>query len=61
MKGKRFETVYKQGMAGSLRVILDTETGVQYLAMIEGYAGGITPLLDRDGKPLLGQKTLDGE
>ena len=61
MKEKRFEVVYKQGMTGSLKIILDTETGVQYLAMVEGYAGGLTPLLDRDGKPLLGQKPFDGE
>lgn len=61
MKEKRFEVVYRQGMAGSLKIILDTETGVQYLAMVEGYAGGFTPLLDRDGKPLIGRKPLDGE
>lgn len=60
MKDKRFEVVYRQGMTGSMKIILDTETGVQYLAMVEGYAGGITPLLNRDGKPLLGQGPLDG-
>lgn len=57
---KRFETIYKQGM-GSLRILLDTETGVQYLAMIEGYAGGLTPLLDRDGKPIIGNKPVEAE
>ncbi|HEX3016453.1 MAG TPA: DUF6440 family protein [Caproicibacter sp.] len=49
---KRFETVYSQSM-GSLKIIVDTQTGVQYLEMQAGYAGGLTPLLDRDGKPLL--------
>lgn len=52
MKDKRFETVYSQSM-GSLKIIVDTQTGVQYLEMQAGYAGGLTPLLDRDGKPLL--------
>lgn len=58
MKEKRFEIVYKQGMAGTMKIIVDTETGVQYLAMTEGYAGGMTVLLDRDGKPLLAQTSL---
>ena len=53
MKEKRFEIVYKQGMACTMKIVVDTETGVQYLAMTEGYAGGMTVLLDRDGKPLL--------
>lgn len=29
------------------------ETGVEYLFSANGYAGGLTPLLDRDGKPML--------
>ncbi len=58
MKEKRFEIVYKQGMASTMKIIVDTETGVQYLAMTEGYAGGMTVLLDRDGKPLLAQTSL---
>ena len=35
-----------------VRVLLDTETGVQYLQGSNGYAGGRTRLLDGDGKPL---------
>lgn len=53
MKEKRFEIVYKQGLTDIVRIIVDTETGVQYLAMTNGYAGGMTVLLDRNGKPLL--------
>ncbi|MCI8697860.1 MAG: hypothetical protein HFF29_01950 [Oscillospiraceae bacterium] len=30
----------------------DTSTGVQYLFVHSGYAGGLCPLLDKDGKPL---------
>ena len=39
-------------MADITRILLDTETGVLYLEMASGYAGGITPLLDADGKPM---------
>ena len=31
-------------------VIVDKETGVNYLYVGRGYGGGITPLLDADGK-----------
>jgi len=53
MKEKRFEIVYSQGTLDVVKIIVDTETGVQYLAMQSGYAGGLTPLLDREGKPVL--------
>lgn len=35
------------------KVIVDNETGVQYLFVESGYAGGMTVLVDREGKPLL--------
>jgi hypothetical protein len=31
-------------------VIVDKETGVNYLYVGRGYGGGLTPLLDADGK-----------
>ena len=34
-------------------VIIDTETGVNYLFVVHGYAGGLTPLLDKNGKPVI--------
>ena len=51
-KDKRFEKVYSQGM-GSMEVWVDKETGVNYLYRQSGYAGGMTVLLDRDGKPVI--------
>ena len=33
-------------------VLLDKSTGVQYLFVQSGYAGGLCPLLDKEGKPL---------
>ena len=54
-KEKRFEVVQEQGSAfgPSCQVLLDTSTGVQYLFVQNGFAGGLTSLLDRDGKPML--------
>jgi len=51
-KEKRFEKIYSQGL-GSVQIWVDTETGVNYLFQQSGYAGGLTPLLDRDGKPVI--------
>lgn len=51
-KDKRFERVYKQG-AGSIEIWVDKETGVNYLYHQSGYAGGLTVLLDKDGKPVV--------
>ena len=51
-KEKRFEKIYSQGV-GSVVILLDKETGVQYLFCASGYSGGLTPLLDREGKPVI--------
>ena len=51
-KEQRFEKIYKQG-AGSIEIWVDKETGVHYLYHSSGYAGGLTVLLDRDGKPFV--------
>lgn len=52
-KNERFVEVYKQGKMSALRIFVDAETGVQYLWRNDGYAGGLTVLLDSNGKPLL--------
>ncbi len=51
-KEKRFEKTYTQGV-GSIEIWVDKETGVNYLYRSSGYGGGLTPLLDRDGKPVI--------
>lgn len=51
-KEKRFEKVYSQDL-GTMMILVDKETGVNYLFASSGYAGGITPLLDREGKPVV--------
>ena len=47
-KNNRFEKIYSQGM-GTVEIWVDKETGVNYLFHQSGYAGGLTPLLDKDG------------
>lgn len=54
MKEKRFEAIYSQGTIDVQRILVDTQTGVHYLQTSWGYAGGLTPLLGRDGKPVVG-------
>ena len=51
-KEKRFQKIYSQG-AGSVEIWVDKETGVNYLYHASGYAGGLTVLLDKDGKPVV--------
>ncbi len=55
-KEKRFVRIYSQsgGFSGnSLCIYVDTQTGVNYLYSGAGYGGGLTVLLDRDGKPVI--------
>ena len=55
-KDDRFVMGYSQssGFAGNNLVIyVDKETGVNYLFSCSGYAGGLTPLLNRDGTPVV--------
>ena len=52
-KNDRFEKVYSQGTMNVMEIWVDKETGVNYVFHVNGYAGGMTPLLDRDGKPVI--------
>lgn len=53
MAEKRFEQTYSQGALSTVRIWVDKETGVNYLYMTIGETGGLTPLLGRDGKPVI--------
>lgn len=46
----RFEKIYTQGRLSGMEIWVDTETGVNYLFAFSGYCGGLTPLLDSEGK-----------
>ena len=48
---KRFVKIYSDGMMTVNEIWVDTRTGVNYFYHAAGYSGGLTPLLDRDGKP----------
>ena len=52
-KSERFEKVYSQGIACVTQIWVDKETGVNYLYHADGYSGGLTPLLNRDGTPAI--------
>ncbi|WP_295156816.1 DUF6440 family protein [uncultured Ruminococcus sp.] len=57
---KRFKVVFSEtsGFVSQTSILLDTLTGVNYLWHSEGEGGSITPLLDKDGKPVI---TPDGK
>ena len=50
---KRFEVVSTQGTFETYRVIVDKETGVNYLYVSNSYSGGLTVLLDSEGKIII--------
>lgn len=53
-KNDRFEKVYSQStLSSSTQIWVDKETGVNYIYHTSGYGGGLTPLLDKYGKPVV--------
>ena len=54
---KRFVTISTQcASENRFLIIEDRDTSVCYLIFQDGYRGGITPLIDKDGKPVLYNK-----
>lgn len=51
-KEKRFIKTYSQDM-GAAVIYVDRKTGVNYLYVSGGYSGGLTPLLNPDGRPVV--------
>ena len=54
-KDDRFIVMYEQGgiLNDTVQILVDKKTGVSYLFIHSGHAGGLTPLLDKDGKPVI--------
>ena len=53
-KEKRFVRTHSESsMKGNTEIWVDKETGVNYLYHSSGYSGGLTPLLNRDGTPVI--------
>ena len=51
---KRFVKSYSQGFWGrTMEVWVDKKTGVNYLVTQSGYSGGMTVLVDREGKTII--------
>ena len=59
MSKDRFDIKEKENVSilTEASIIIDKETGVNYLYVCRGYGGGLTPLLDAEGKPII---TKDG-
>ena len=55
MAKDRFVEVYNQGVVNVAKIIVDTETGVNYLmgSNKKAIGTGMTVLVDRDGKPVV--------
>lgn len=53
-KDRRFTVVHEEGsgLTISFTILRDNVTGVLYLFTKSGYGGGLTPLLDAQGKPV---------
>ena len=49
---KRFIRVHSESMQAN-EIWVDKETGVNYFYHQSGYSGGLTPLLDKDGKVIV--------
>ena len=58
---KRFDIQDKEnhGLMTEAVVIVDKETGVNYLFVHRGYGAGLTPLLDKDGNVLVTKVAAD--
>ena len=63
-KDRRFVKVYSDGGGFSgpaTYVLVDKKTGVNYLYVSGGYGGGVTPLLNRDGTPIITSVPTESE
>ena len=56
-KEERFEVIFRDGSGlkdeGVRQILVDKETGVNYLCWKSGYGASITPLLDSEGKVIV--------
>lgn len=52
---RRFKVIHKEGnsLGHVMEILVDKETGIHYLFAQSGYAGGLTMLLDSQGRPVI--------
>lgn len=48
-----------KGICREADVIVDTQTGVNYLLVAYGNGAGLTPLIDENGKPIVTRTIVD--
>lgn len=60
-KANRFVTIHTEGSMEVSQILADTVTGVCYLYHMCGSAAGLTPLLDRNGKPVIDESVIAPE
>ena len=55
MAKERFIETYSQGVTNIRKIIVDTETGVNYLLLSSNMTSGcgVTVLVDKNGKPII--------
>ncbi len=49
---ERFVKTYSQGKLNGVEIWVDKRTGVNYVFGFNGYAGGMTVLVDAEGRPI---------
>ncbi|MDE6908017.1 MAG: xylan 1,4-beta-xylosidase [Lachnospiraceae bacterium] len=61
MAKERFIETYSQGISNIRKIIVDTETGVNYLLLSSNMTSGcgVAVLVDKDGKPII--TSVDGK
>lgn len=60
-KEERFVKTYTQGALSGMEIWVDKKTGVNYVFSFNGYAGGLTVLVDSDGNPIVTSVSKQGE
>ena len=57
-KQKRFVCIYSQNTGKAAEIWVDTLTGVNYMFLREGFSGGLTVLVDAEGKPVISREYI---
>lgn len=58
-RNDRFQAILEEGRLTFKKIIyVDTETGVQYLYIDGINGGGLTPLLNAEGKPIIDKSKI---
>lgn len=63
MAKERFVETYSQGVTNIRKIIVDTETGVNYLLISSSMTNGcgIAVLVDKDGKPIVASTDTENQ